>query len=234
MIREHFVYPWDEMHTVFLPKCNGTIKMLPLVPGEEAKDLERLEYTYGIKIDAELLAKLPKLSEADCKSRQKCLLCQAELLYPTGVPKPYEEIKWFYTTKDGLLEGFRRHGIFVLVPFHRKTDLKALFLLLSLERNMSAEPLWLMEALGLSAARVSGILKMLKEWGLVKDCIGDGVKGRARGRQRFFFVSEKAREVLDRDLQNHVFFRNWVLDVVGLVAKRHPATQWRKDLFEVS
>ena len=90
-----------------------------------------------------------------------------------------------------------------------------------------------MAAMGLSAARVSGILKMLKEWGLIKDRSWGGVKGRARGRQRFFFVSEKAREVLEKDLQNHVFFRKMIIEAVGPVAKRYSDEAWRKDLFEV-
>lgn len=234
MTRKHFVLPWLEKHVIFCPKCNGTIETVPLVWGEETKDIALLETTYGLKIDAELLARLPKLSEADCQSRQKWLSYREEFKHPSGIAKTYEELKEFYTTKDGLVAGFSRHGIFVLLDVQSMTHLKILFLLLSLEKNILVQTSWLRKALGLSTASVSGILKKLKEWGLVKDCSWDGVKGRARGRQRYFFVCEKTREVLDRDLQNHAFFRKIVRDVVDPVAQRNPADRWRKDLFEIN
>src|SRR5664280_883155 len=129
MTRKHFVLPWLKKHVIFCPKCKGTIDTVPLVLGEETKDIALLENTYGLKIDTELLSRIPKLSEADCQSRQKWLSYREEFKHPSGIAKTSEELKEFFTTKDGLVAGFSIHGIFVLLDFHRLTHLKILFLL---------------------------------------------------------------------------------------------------------
>jgi len=208
--------------------------MLPLVPGEETKDLALLEHTICHKIDADLLAMLPRLSEADCASRKKWLVYQSEL-HATNTNKTDKEIlQELFAKSIELPPIFVRHGIFALGDCLSATALMALLLLFSEEENALANSRWLRTTMGGSAAKISYTVKELKKCGLVIYCPWPEAKGRAKGRQQGYAVFPSVRKILNGDLQNHAFFLSNLRDVVGPVVEKCPHYLWRKYLFETS
>ena len=231
MIKKHFILPWFRRHVVVCPKCGGTIKMFPRVPGEETKDLALLEHTICHKIDPELLAKLPMLSEVDCVSRQKWLSYRAERHKLTGESKTDEEFTELLARDKFFPSYFVKHGIFVLLDILSATSIEALLLLLAEGEDVRVISIWFRTTMGLSAASVSGIVKELKRWGLLIYGPWPEAKGRARGRLTLYKINPSARIVLNWDLQNQAFFHSFVMDIAGPVVEKYPQFHWRKDLF---
>ena len=231
MIKKRFILPWLERQVVVCPKCGVPIKMLPFVPGEEIKDLALLEHTSFHKIDADLLAKLLRLSEADCASRQKWLSYRAERHKLTGENKIDEEFTELLARDNVFPAYFNKHGIFVLLEILSATTLEALLLLLAEGENACVNSRWLRTTMRLSAASVSGIVKELKRWSLLIYGPWPEAKGRARGRLTLYIIHPSARKVLNGDLQTHAFFRSFVMDIAGPVVEKYPQYRWRKDLF---
>jgi hypothetical protein len=231
MIKKRFILPWFRRQVVVCPKCSGTIEMFPLVPGEETKDRTLLEHTICHKIDPELLAKLPRLSEADCASRQISLSYRAERHKLTGENKTDREFTELLARDSVFPAYFNKHGIFVLLDILSATTLEALLLLFAEEENAVVNSGWLRTTMRLSAASVSGIVKELKRWSLLIYGPWPEAKGRAKGRLTLYIIHPSARKVLNGDLQNHAFFRSFVMDIAGPVVEKYPQYRWRKDLF---
>lgn len=113
-----------------------------------------------------------------------------------------------------------------------QTELKALFLLLSLEPDIFVKQAYFRKTMGISTAYVSTILKKFLSWGLIQ--AGKvSVKGRAHGRQLAYILADEARKILDQDLQNYNFFREAVIETVTPIAERFSTLGWRRDLVKL-
>jgi hypothetical protein len=223
-----FILPWLRKQKIQCPKCNGIIEIYPLLPGQE-NSLNDLEEEICHKINPQLLYLLPKLSEADRRSREVWISYGHE--FPHMVKNWKINLK--YLTKEEQTENtiaLVKYGIFPLIDVLSFTELIALFLLWCLEDKVTVKPIWLVDVIGLSRARISGILKTLKLWAQVTVYYCPSAKPKARGRQRTYSISDSARKILNDDFKDYLFLREFVKNYIWPFIKSKPNYPWRKDL----
>jgi hypothetical protein len=107
----------------------------------------------------------------------------------------------------------------------------ALFLLWCLEDEKAVKPVGFIDIMGLSRARISGILKTLRLWSQLTTYSFPNAKPKARGRLRGYSISSTMRNILNEDFEDHLFFGEIIRSVILPFVKANPNHPWRKDLF---
>lgn len=237
MVRKRFLLPWQKKYIIVCPKCGGKIETRPLWFWEKRSNkLDELQLQFCHVIDSEFLEKIPVLSENDWKSKQRWDAMWKELRDEFGRMRPYEELEDMFKIEKGLPKIFSKYGIFAPIPFFTGSQLETLFLFLCLEPGHCPKQVWFQLVMEISRSYVSTILKKLQRWGLIQAwrAPARAVRGRARGRQQMYELSDGARKILDQDLRNYDFFRDAVIQTVGPIAERSPTYHWRKDLVKTN
>jgi hypothetical protein len=230
MKKKRFLFPWQTEFTLTCPHCNEKIQTLPLWPWESVEDkIRELQPSFCHRIDPSLMRQAPVLTENDVKSKSKFGEFGREMFDEHGELRPYETAKPLFDARNGPPEIFLKHGIFPLLYFFREAELTVLYLFLCLDPTQLAFQQLFLRARFISRAYVSTILKKLVAWKLV-DSHRANVKGRARGRQLCYDLSDAARQRLDKDLLEFDFFRETVRKIVRPIALSFPRIPWRKDL----
>ncbi len=212
------------------PKCGGTIEVYPLLLGQE-NSLKDLEEEICHKINPQLLEFLPRLSMTNCRSRELWLSYRSE--FPHLVKNWRKNLENQSLTKEEKTENaiaLAKYGIFPLIDVLSFNELIALFLLWCLEDKVTVKPIWLVDVMGLSRARISGVLKTLKSWVQITVYSCPSAEPKARGRQRVYSISGSARKILNRDFEGHLFLREFVESCILPFVKSKPDYPWRKDM----
>lgn len=175
------------------------------------------------------MKQIPVLTKNDWAAKQKLIEYENIFRYENGQAKPYEAVEHLFNAEKGPPEIFLLGGIFPLIVFFTETELKALFLLLCIEPSCFAKQTLFMKTMQISCTYVSMILKKFAQWKFVKKYRGPA-KGRARGRQIYYSLSDEVRARLDKDLSDFDFLRNEVSATVRPIALCFKELSWRKDL----
>lgn len=224
-----FLYPWERLYVIVCPKCGGRIETHPL--WKKSDDwLKGFQQRFCHVLDREFLEKIPVLTENDRESYQRFLVLETELGNHYIQKNLGEDPSSLFTIESGVLKIFSKHGIFALINFLSKTELGMIFLFLGVEPDQWLSQVWFQVVMEISRSHVSTILKKLLVLRLIQAGKPSSVKGRARGRQLVYQLSDKARKILEEDLKNHSFFRKAVIETIDPIADRFPMFHWRKDL----
>jgi len=239
-MERRFLYPWEKTFVIVCPECGGRIETRPLWSWEKRDDkLKKLQRWFCHVIGSEFLEKIPVLTEVDWKSKQRWDAFQKNLADDFRREKTGRGPQDVFKIENGvtkisveyLRDLFSKYGIFALIHFFNKTELEMLFQFLDFEPDKWLYQVLFRRTMGISRSYVSTILKRLLGWRLI-GAWKTSVKGRARGRQLVYTLTDEAREILEQDLRNHDFFRDAVLETVGPIADRFPKYSWRKDLLK--
>lgn len=227
MGEKHFVFPWEKEYCIVCPKCGGTIETKPLWFWEKQNSTSiQLQFCHALS--SEFLEKIPVLSENDWKNWQRWSIMRMDLRDYFRGPSREELYDAFFKIENGLPKILNKYGIFALIYFFNMTELKVLFLFLSLPGKCPIQ-VFFQQVMGISRSYVLTILKKLRIWQLI-EAWKPQVKGRAQGRQLAYRLSDNARKVLDEDLRNYHFFRDAVVETISQFAEQFPTYPWRKDL----
>ena len=234
MGEKRFVFPWEKKYCIVCPKCGGRIETRAIWFWEKQKrELDRLQLWFCHALDSEFLKRIPELSENDWASKQRWDGMLNDLTDDFGRMKPYEELKkTLFRTENGLLMLFLEYGIFALILRFTKREIETLFLFLCIPGKCPFQ-VWFQKVMEISRSYVSTILKELQSYGLIEAWKAP-VEGRAKGRQVAFAMKEKARQILEKDLRKHDFFREAVVETVKPIAEKFPKYPWRKDLIKTN
>ena len=228
MMRTRLLLPWEKKYCIVCPKCGGRIETRAIWFWEK-QNSKSIQLQFCHALSSEFLEKIPVLSENDWKSWQRWSIMGMDLRDSRGAS--HEELyDAFFKIENGLPKILNKYGIFALIYFFNMTELKVLFLFLSLPSKCPLQ-VFFMQVMGISRSYVSTILKELRIWRLIEAYkAGETRKGRARGRQLIYNLADEARRILDEDLRNYDFFRSAVIETVSPVAQEFSNYRWRKDL----
>jgi predicted transcriptional regulator len=227
MMVKEFEAPWLVKHTVVCPRCGLREETFALWPWEKEPDkIGLLQLRFCHWLDPEFLELIPVLTENDLNSNKRM-----------DEFREYFRETWNSRSEAGQMlfsipEAFRKYGVIALIflrgPIVRDMDLKAISLFLCLEKNALTQ-VALMGMLNVSRSYASTILKRLLSWRFIS-AYKLKVKGRAHGRKLAYVMDDEVRGLLEKDLAEHDFFRQAVVQVVRPIAEAFSGVAWRKDI----
>lgn len=224
MVLKQFQPPWLVRHVLTCPECGGKVEILPIWPWEKQPDKLRERQPHCCHShDPDFFERIPVLTENNWKS--KLALDEFDKEMYKRMESDPEKGKAIITVS----EDFQKYGIFMLISSFKDIELKVVSLFLCLEPEDVFTQANLQKMLPISRSHISGVLKQLQIHGLVEFCRGN-VKGRARGRQLVYWLSEGARKRLEQDLKEHDFFREATFQTVQPYADAYSMFDWRKDM----
>jgi DNA-binding MarR family transcriptional regulator len=168
------------------------------------------------------LERIPVLTENNWKSKQTLDEFDKE------IRKRMEAGPQIGKATITVFEDFQQYGVFVLIYFLKDVQLKIVSVLLCLQPEYGFTQFNFQKMLSISRSHISGVLKVLQVYRLVNAYPGN-VKGRARGRQLVYSLSDKARDRLEQDLKDHDFFREAIVQTVQPFAEAYNMFHWRRD-----
>lgn len=228
-MKKRLLFPWEKEFTIVCPICGGKTVTTPIWFWEKQADkIARLQSRFCHAAHSGFIEQIPVLSENDLKSRQKRDDFWKELDDESGKAKPYEDVKYLFIADKEPPQIFLKHGIFALIWFFTETELKALFLFLSMDGG-GPKPVFFEKTMQISKSYVCMILGKLRKWKLAQP-YRYPAKGRAGGRQLVYTLTDQARRILDQNVQDHDFVRKALVEMVKPIAERMPNLGWRKDL----
>lgn len=224
MVLEQFRPPWRVRHVLACPECGGKVKIFPIWPWQKQPDkLRELQPHCCHSHEPDFFKRIPVLTENNWKS--KLALDEFDKEIYGRMESGPEKGKATITVS----EDFQKYGIFVLIFFLKDIELKVVSLLSCLEPGYGFTQVNFRMMLSISRSHISGVLKLLRVYELV-DAYHGNAKGRARGRQLVYLLSDKARKRLEQDSKEHDFFREATFQTVQPYADAYSMFHWRRDI----